>query len=148
MKSGVFGIALAMIVAGASSLSAEERHRPRDDAWRSFLERCDRQDGPRRVVKKKHESRLGRALSRLSEAERDRLRERLRRIELMTQAWIRSQQQARAMVLGRHLMAGLVPALRVPVDLRPAMQFIMQLNGFGTKRHPGILGRRGKQMMI
>lgn len=130
------GAALAMTLAGAFPLHAGDR----GEDWGALLKRCDSRmrQGPEKKG-------LGGALDRMSERDRARLRARLKRIELLTRAWVRAERQARTASAARAILAvfGTAPA---PVDLRPTLDFIMELNGLGTKRVPGVLGKRGKKM--
>jgi hypothetical protein len=136
MKLSAVNAALAILVAGASSLWAGDVG-PREEGWKAFLERCDR---------KADERRLERTVKRLSERERLELRERLKRIRLMTEAWVRAERQARCARAAKAVGAVFVPAMRQPMDWRPAMEFIMQMNGFAPRRG-GVIGRKGRQLM-
>lgn len=142
MRLAAFGTALAIMVAGASSLGAEQRPPTREDAWGAFLERCEKKGSPRRVESKKQgEARLRKALARLSESDKERIRERLRRIELMTKAWVAAERQARSAAVARRVMAMFMPLCR-QADLRPAVQMLLRLNGFPEPKRRGVLGRK------
>jgi hypothetical protein len=140
MKSrlAAFGAALAITLAGASHLWAGER----DEAWGALLHRCDTR------MSRADEKKLGEALGRLTEREKARLSARLKRIELLTKAWVRAEQQARCAATARAVLGVFGPASGVPVDLRATMDFILELNGLGTRHEPGVLGRKGKESVL
>ena len=129
--------ALAMSLAGAFPLYAGDRA----EAWGNLLRRCDGR------MSRAEEKKLGRAIESLSDREKSHLRARLKRIELLTRAWVRAERQAKAAAAARIVLGLFAPAAGVQVDLRPTLDFIMELNGFGTKKEPGVLGKRGKKMV-
>lgn len=130
------GAALAMTLAGVSPLYAGDR----SEQWGALLKRCDGR------MSRVDERKLGRALDSMTERERARIRARLKRIELMTKAWVRAEQQARSAAAARAVLSvfGQMP---VSLDLRPTLDVILELNGLGTKKTPGVLGKRGKKMV-
>lgn len=128
-------LALAMLFAGAFSLEAREPGPAHDGEWREFMRRCGGELVP--------EAKIRKAVKSMSRSDRAEVQARLRRIRLMTEAWARAERQAQALFATRALVGGLYPALRA--DVRPAVDFIMQMNGFGVKR--GVIGRRTGQML-
>ncbi|MCE9582073.1 MAG: hypothetical protein K8T20_06100 [Planctomycetes bacterium] len=140
MKHGLvaFGAALAMTLAGASHLWAGDR----DESWGALLHRCDQR------MSRTDEARLSDALDRLTERQRARLSARLKRIDLLTKAWVRAERQARCAAAARAVMNVFGAGSGVPVDLRPTLDMILQLNGLGTKKEPGVLGRKGKELVL
>lgn len=130
------GTALAMTLAGAFPLYAGDR----GEAWGSLLRRCDSR------MSRADEQKLGKAIEGLPDRDKARLRARLKRIELLTRAWVRAERQAKAAAAARAVLGLFGAAPGVPMNLRPTLDFIMELNGFGTRKEPGILGKRGKKM--
>ena len=72
------GTALAMTLAGAFPLYAGDR----GEAWGNLLRRCDGR------MSRANEQKLGRAIESLNDRDKARLRARLKRIELLTRAWV------------------------------------------------------------
>jgi hypothetical protein len=129
--------ALAMSLAGAFPLYAGDR----GEAWGNLLRRCDGR------LSRVEEEKLGKAIDGMNSREKAKLRARLKRIELLTRAWVRAERQAKAAAAARVMLGLFSPAAGVRMDLRPTLDFIMELNGFGTKKEPGVLGKRGKKMV-
>ncbi|KAF0244672.1 MAG: hypothetical protein FD180_2339 [Planctomycetota bacterium] len=129
--------ALAITLAGAFPLYAGDR----GEAWGNLLRRCDGR------MSRAEEQKLGKAIESLNDREKSRLRARLKRIELLTRAWVRAERQAKAAAAARAVLGLFGPAPGVSMNIRPALDFIMELNGFGTKKEPGVLGKRGKKMI-
>ena len=109
----------------------------REEAWGALLRRCDGR------MTRGEEKKLDRALKSMSAHERAALRARLKRIDLLTKAWVHAERQARCAMAARALLGVMVPSAGAPVNLAPTFQFIMELNGLGTKKVPGVLTRKG-----
>lgn len=120
------GTALAMTLAGAFPLWAGER----EEAWGALLRRCDGR------MSRVEERQVDRALRAMSPREKAAIRARLKRIEALTQAWVRAERQARCAAMAKAMLGVVAPTCGVQVDLEPAFRFIMELNGLGGKPAP------------